>query len=1507
MKGIAVSHKGFFSFSKNYLLLAILTLFLFPMHNHAQYPIQKGTSGIDVEQMVGTCSNMDSDYYIYLGWSNIVNPCPIFKKTNLVIEWINLFSNETRHLYTIGSPSKSYNWTGKEYKDAVGPGVEAVYKFQANFSGTFCSGYSRTGQWGYTSALRPPGEVTATDGAFDDKVVVTWLESSTDVPDDMYTYLLYRDGEYIESFAYNELEYEDYNVLPGKVYSYAVETAYAAFRSERKKNDGNAHDLNVTTDYNEEDGGLNIGWEWPSTVTATPDGFDIYRIGESGKNIPVIQMGATARGYIDAFVPVPGYKYQYFVTPYKKVGDDILYFKSDTAIGGVPPNGIIEGNIHTPIDPKTGRSAPVVDVLVCAKRISGEIPQGEDTLYCAHTNAQGYYKIEDIYYYTGATFEIRPFKENHVFLEEVEVRDLDTDNPQPLEPIDFIDESSFSVSGRVYQVFNGDTCGLIDVDILVDSLSMGWTTDSAGYYSLTVDLMAEYNIKPSFSEHGFWPGLVDTLVAENIWGLDFEDTTRHILSGSVTGPCNSSIGVAELLISSIGDKGCFETTVLSDADGFYEIELPARSYTVDVIGLAPHDDEKINYFEMDTVDLTQRDTMKNFVFRPPPLIQISNLPARGGGDFQVPIWKQHTFSMLKIEVLDNYGEHTCPVQEGYVIIKDEVSDGRTEPVGLLLDSAGAAYYPMMAGIPNITAMPGNHPYQKRLHIKAYAGQESNSHEQYVLVTGHRPRTPEFFNTSPDLVHWVLRDPPGDMSYSYLEKDSSISTFISQETVISDGAGVHVDLQLGVIVSVGAGVTTDVGAYVYGHYDGFWVDESDVVEGKQVSLTTEEEFKTSDGDRVLGEDGDVYIGATYTLAYGLTDVIDFDWTTNKVVKDTNIAWDIDSLESTFMYTESHIRKEIIPELIFLRDHSDPVKAARFQEDIDNWKYELFFNDSLKNEAMASELGNIDFSGGVGYNYTSQIEERDVNSKKIKHTFDSEWSAGAGGVVSGCVLNVGYKGSYSKSISNDTLEEASGSMSTGFHLEDDDPEDEFSVTVRDDLYYGTPVFELFSGTSSCPWEKGTQPHEGVAMSLDTYEQTVAADKMAHFKLFLANTSESGASRDYRLSLVHSSNPEGAIIEVGSGVMGDDELRFNEMAPNSDNPLQQTVRVHRVEGSSFVYNDLQLQFYSACDPQILARVAFDVQFENACSHVRLDKPMNNWIIGTQDEGSLDVVLKDYMLSDNKISRLGFQYRQKGAMSWLDVFSLEDDFVGPDSVHYTWDVSAFADGQYEVRASVLCDEGFYFTKAINGIIDRSVFVLEGAPSPANGLYKAGDEISLSFNANIDPVTVNPECVRILRLRDDSQLDLDISCKENKLTLTPVEGTALEEGERLRALVSDIGDQEGHCMQFPVSWEFKVQESITDIRKHEASAEFYLGQNHPNPFGEETSISYGIEKEGHVRLSVFDLNGRELMRLVDYLQPPGEYTIPVKAKNLESGVYIYRIQTGTNSQSRKMILEGGR
>lgn len=88
--------------------------------------------------------------------------------------------------------------------------------------------------------------------------------------------------------------------------------------------------------------------------------------------------------------------------------------------------------------------------------------------------------------------------------------------------------------------------------------------------------------------------------------------------------------------------------------------------------------------------------------------------------------------------------------------------------------------------------------------------------------------------------------------------------------------------------------------------------------------------------------------------------------------------------------------------------------------------------------------------------------------------------------------------------------------------------------------------------------------------------------------------------------------------------------------------------------------------------------------------------------------------------------------------------------------------------------------------------------------------------------------------------------------------------------------------------------------------AELY--QNYPNPFNPETTISYSIPKGEHVTLKVYDLLGREVATLVDEFKQPGNYnaTFNVKtlhATSLSSGIYFYRLQCGSFSETRKFAL----
>ncbi|RNC79597.1 MAG: DUF1501 domain-containing protein [Balneola sp.] len=83
----------------------------------------------------------------------------------------------------------------------------------------------------------------------------------------------------------------------------------------------------------------------------------------------------------------------------------------------------------------------------------------------------------------------------------------------------------------------------------------------------------------------------------------------------------------------------------------------------------------------------------------------------------------------------------------------------------------------------------------------------------------------------------------------------------------------------------------------------------------------------------------------------------------------------------------------------------------------------------------------------------------------------------------------------------------------------------------------------------------------------------------------------------------------------------------------------------------------------------------------------------------------------------------------------------------------------------------------------------------------------------------------------------------------------------------------------------------------------FTLHQNYPNPFNPTTNISFVLAKSEPVTLKVFDARGSLVQTLVHRTLPAGEHTLSFDASALTSGVYLYRIETPSGSQSKKMTL----
>jgi len=84
---------------------------------------------------------------------------------------------------------------------------------------------------------------------------------------------------------------------------------------------------------------------------------------------------------------------------------------------------------------------------------------------------------------------------------------------------------------------------------------------------------------------------------------------------------------------------------------------------------------------------------------------------------------------------------------------------------------------------------------------------------------------------------------------------------------------------------------------------------------------------------------------------------------------------------------------------------------------------------------------------------------------------------------------------------------------------------------------------------------------------------------------------------------------------------------------------------------------------------------------------------------------------------------------------------------------------------------------------------------------------------------------------------------------------------------------------------------------------EFIIYQNYPNPFNPTTSISFRLPTRSFVTLKVFDILGKEIETMISEEMPAGSYSREWNAVNLPSGVYFYRLQAGSFTQMKKLIL----
>ncbi|CAN5500841.1 hypothetical protein BH23BAC4_BH23BAC4_15190 [soil metagenome] len=100
----------------------------------------------------------------------------------------------------------------------------------------------------------------------------------------------------------------------------------------------------------------------------------------------------------------------------------------------------------------------------------------------------------------------------------------------------------------------------------------------------------------------------------------------------------------------------------------------------------------------------------------------------------------------------------------------------------------------------------------------------------------------------------------------------------------------------------------------------------------------------------------------------------------------------------------------------------------------------------------------------------------------------------------------------------------------------------------------------------------------------------------------------------------------------------------------------------------------------------------------------------------------------------------------------------------------------------------------------------------------------------------------------------------------------------------------------------------IAGARTNAQSSVALLGENFPNPFSHETTVPFSVSERTTVRLTVYDALGRIVRVLVDGSLEPGQYETSwngttAGGQSLTSGLYLYRLEAGTYTRTRRMLL----
>lgn len=1193
---------------------------------------------------------------------------------------------------------------------------------------------------------------------------------------------------------------------------------------------------------------------WNNLSGIGTGGFEIRRDGEIIAQLT--NPNATTYTDLDG---TPGVRYEYRLIPISNpMGTYIICDET----GWIKENGRLSGYVRSPLN------APVPDVVITATSTI----LGQPYTYTDTTDASGFYEIRNVYYNEEATYTITPSKGTHQFNPPSLQRTLDLlafNAPQA----NFTDTSVFTVSGRAYfpNQLGNPGCADVGVKILVNGNDIGIVTDASGNFSYTAQEEGTYTFKPVYPNHTFVPASTTIAIVDNTSGIDFKDVTTDSLWIDLKGYCNTQIADNFTVRIQGGTSGCYTRDVIVQGNNLngFGLLLPAQEYSVELTAVdannANAETAIVNSFQglgslVRLVDLRNRDsvTQTNVVSSTPIIISDTLTLGNGqvvissdtiinydtltqvltpaaevkyiyGGRLSIEllgieascgnniVFSQGNLYNMRVRVWRNYnylGNQQCPVDTGRITLFDDVSDSSF--IYFTLDTF-FINYKINPGIPNISGS-GPHPYQKFVSIYATTWDAIGADTSFwAIVEGNKSLTSTFLTKTPELPLFILHDPVGDGSTATLTEGTTVS--YGYETGVESGTSTNTYLN----VSVGAEVPVPFTGIVFsagGSLDLSMAtdDINSNGEGFNASFTALNSYSTSDAEDFIGEDADVVVGGSFNMIYGLSYIIKVDENTCQADMDTALTWGAEDFATTYMYTIGHIKNTLIPQLDYLIEFYNNLgsdSALIYQNYKNVWQQVVDKNHDNITNAEFKE--NRSFSGGVAYSNTTSYENTNSMSISYQASINSAIAAALSIGTENNSVEAGTEVNFSWTTSKSTSTETTQSKEIGYTMADDDGGDFFSVDVKRDKVYGTPVFTLQAGTSSCPHEEGTQQRDMPEIQVLTPNvQNVPINSQATLTVKMSNFSESQETRTYEVIIDPNSNLEGAVVRLSGQVITQGPATFTIPA-NSDVFATMSVEAGPV---AVDYNSLKLVIYSPCDGDIMDETTFNVGFQSSCSDITLFTPSNNWLVNDANE-DLRITYGGYNVNDTSLLQVGLEMRRTG-LGWSSIASsiISRAQLAQNGLPYyvvDLDMSSIADGPYEIRAYADCASAGTrsYSVPLSGIIDRTSVTLLGTPSPADGTLNINEEISVSFSEDIDCShffnlqSLVPYAVTLVRADNGDAIPFTYVCSGDKIIYTIADSVLNSlQNVLLTASVSGFYDVNGNILSFPIVWNFVVNNS---------------------------------------------------------------------------------------------------